>query len=65
MRQPFVIRYDLRVLCDLECDLHHLGEGVLALFGCCVFLRIVEGVGYGADAEAVLAESCGVAVESG
>lgn len=54
----------LEILCNLEGDLHHLCEGVLALFCRCVLFRIVEGVRNGADAETVLAESCRVAVES-
>jgi len=38
---PESVPPDLR-LSDLECDLHHLCEGVLTFFCCRVFFRIVE-----------------------
>ena len=44
-RDPVAVPRDpVAVLCDLEGDLHHLCEGVLAFLGCCILFRIVERV---------------------
>ena len=45
LSDPVAVPSDpVAVLCDLEGDLHHLCEGVLAFLGCCILFRIVERV---------------------